>query len=94
MLITQIKKFFIGAFGDMKRSAAAQHELDRAEFAATRAESRAAFEKHRGHNTFAAAKAASGERRASQETAREERLADAQRRIAEANARTEAARKH
>ncbi len=39
-----IKQFFINAFKDIKRSASAQHEVDRAEFEAAKAESRARYE--------------------------------------------------
>lgn len=49
--------FFKIAFQDMKESAKAQHEVDKANFEAVKAESRANFEKNRGHNTFAKAKA-------------------------------------
>ncbi|MBQ5833399.1 MAG: hypothetical protein IIW36_01180 [Clostridia bacterium] len=52
-----IKAFFKRAFSDMKESAKAQHEADRAELAAVRAESRAQFEENRGRNTYAKAKA-------------------------------------
>jgi len=45
------------AFKDMKASAKAQHEVDRAEFEAVKAESRANFEENRGRNTFKKAKA-------------------------------------
>lgn len=36
-----IKKFFQNAFNDMKESAKAQHEVDKAEFQAVKAESKA-----------------------------------------------------
>lgn len=36
----------------MKSSAKAQHEIDRAEFEAIKAESRANFEENRGHNSI------------------------------------------
>lgn len=52
-----IKAFFKSAFADMKESAKAQHEADRAELAAVKAESRAQFEENRGRNTYAKAKA-------------------------------------
>lgn len=44
-------------FRDMKKSAAAQHEVDKADFAATKAEARANFEENRVSKTFARAKA-------------------------------------
>ena len=88
-----IKSFFKKAFGDMKASAKAQHEVDRAEFAAAKAEAKASFEENRGRNTFKKAKAdakktwddahMSPAERA--EKAKEEHDA----RIAAANARTE-----
>ncbi len=37
-------EFFKGAFSDMKDSAKAQHEVDKAQFAAARAESKAQWE--------------------------------------------------
>ena len=49
--------FFKKAFQDMKESAAAQHEVDKAQFEQAKAESRANFEENRGHNTLARAKA-------------------------------------
>lgn len=52
-----VKSFFKKAFDDMKESAKAQHEVDKAEFAAAKAEAKANFEENRGHNTFAKAKA-------------------------------------
>lgn len=39
-----IKQFFKNAFSDMKKSAKAQHEVDKANFAATKAEARANWE--------------------------------------------------
>lgn len=39
-----IKKFFQNAFNDMKESAKAQHEVDKAEFQAVKAESKANWE--------------------------------------------------
>ena len=52
-----IKTFFKNAFKDMKASAKAQHEVDKAEFQAAKAEAKANFEENRGRNTFAKAKA-------------------------------------
>ena len=49
--------FLKKAFRDMKESAKAQHEVDKAEFQAAKAEAKANFEENRGHNTFAKAKA-------------------------------------
>lgn len=70
-----IKNFFKKAFGDMKKSAKAQHQVDKAQFEAVKAESRANWEK---------AKMSPSQR---QELMQKER--DAQ--IAEANERTRAA---
>ena len=52
-----IKSFFKKAFGDMKKNAKAQHEVDRANLAAAKAEAKANFEENKFHNTYAAAKA-------------------------------------
>ena len=52
-----VKEFFKNAFSDMKESAKAQHEADKAEFAAAKAEAKANFEENRGHNTLGKAKA-------------------------------------
>ena len=43
-----IKAFFKKAFGDMKESTKAQHEVDKAEFKAAKAEAKANFEENRG----------------------------------------------
>ena len=92
------------AFRSMKESAKAQHEVDKAEFAAAKAESKAFFEENRGRNTNAGAKAdakqvwddahmSPSERAAAEQEAREERIAAAQARVEAANARYEAAKK-
>jgi hypothetical protein len=39
-----VKEFFKNAFNDMKKSAKAQHEVDKANFAAVKAESKANWE--------------------------------------------------
>ena len=99
-----IKKFFKKAFSDMKESAKAQHEVDKAEFEAVKAESKANFEENRGRNTFAKAKADAkknwddahmnpAERAAMEQEARDERIAEAKERTAQANARYEEAKK-
>lgn len=49
-------KFFKDAFRDMGESAKAQHEVDKANFAAAKAEAKANFEENRGTNTFKKAK--------------------------------------
>ena len=97
-------EFFKKAFQDMKESAKAQHEVDRAEFQAAKAEAKANFEKNRGRNTFAKAKADAkkswddahmtpSERAAKEQEARDARIADAKARTEAANARYEAAKK-
>ena len=50
------ENFFKRAFRDMKESAKAQHEVDKANFAVAKAEARANFEENRGSNTFKRAK--------------------------------------
>ena len=92
-----MKEFFKKAFGDMKESAKKQHEVDKANFNAVKAESRANFEENRGKNTFAKAKA---DAKASWEAAKmspkerqEEIKEEQQKQIKEANARKEAAEK-
>ena len=99
-----IKSFFKKAFGDMKASAKAQHEVDKAEFAAAKAEAKANFEENRGRNTFAKAKAdakkhwddahmSSSERAAKEQEAHDARIAEANARVEAANARYDAAKK-
>ena len=99
-----IKAFFGKAFSDMKESAKAQHEVDKAEFAAAKAEAKANFEENRGHNTFAKAKAIGkqswddahmtpSERAAKMQEERDAKIDEAHAGIEEANARYEAAKK-
>lgn len=99
-----VKNFFKKAFSDMKQNAKAQHEVDKAEFAAVKAESKANFEENRGRNTFAKAKAdakkswddahmSPSERAAKEQEARDARIAEANERTAQANARYEEAKK-
>ncbi|MBR2623170.1 MAG: hypothetical protein IKD15_02980 [Clostridia bacterium] len=99
-----IKAFFKKAFGDMKQGAKAQHEVDKAEFQAVKAESRANFEENRGRNTYAKAKADAKkhwddahmtpeERAEKMQEERNAKIAAANQRTEEANARYEAAKK-
>ena len=92
------------AFSDMKKSAKAQHEVDKAEFKAAKAEAKANFEENRAHNTYAKAKADAkknwddahmtpSERAAKEQKARESRIAEAKARSEAADARYEAAKK-
>ncbi|MBQ7319859.1 MAG: hypothetical protein IJW97_06775 [Clostridia bacterium] len=99
-----IISFFRNAFADMRASAKAQHEVDKAEFAAVKAESKASFEENRGRNTYRKAKAdakkhwddahmSPSERAAREQEARDARIAEAQARVEQANARCDAAKK-
>ena len=99
-----IKEFFKKAFSDMKKSTKAQHEVDKAEFAAAKAEARANFEENRGRNTFAKAKAdakknwddahmSPSERSAKMQEERDAKIAEANARIDAANARYNEAKK-
>jgi len=93
-----IKAFFKKAFSDMKESAKAQHEVDKAEFAAAKAEAKANFEENRGHNTYRKAKEdakrhwddahmSPSERAAKMQEEREAKIAKANERTEAANAR-------
>ena len=97
-------EFLKKAFNDMKESAKAQHEVDKANFEAAKAESKANFEENRGHNTFSKAKADAkkswydahmtpSERRAKKQAEREEQIKEANARTATAKERYEAAKK-
>lgn len=96
--------FLKKAFQDMKESARAQHEVDKANFEAVKAESKANFEENRFHNTYARAKEnakktwdeahmSPSERAANMQAEREEQIAAAKERTAAAKERYEAARK-
>ncbi len=96
--------FLKKAFSDMKESAMAQHEVDKAEFNAVKAESRASFEENRGKNTYAKAKAdakkswddahmSPTERASADQKVRDEKIAEAKARTEQANARYDAAKK-
>ena len=100
----QTAGFFRKAFRDMKESAKAQHEVDKAEFAAAKAEAKANFEENRGRNTFAKAKAhakkswddahmSPSERAAKMQQERNARITAANARTAAANERYGAAKK-
>ena len=52
-----IKKFFKDAFSDMKESAKAQHEVDKANFQVVKTQAKLNFEENRGKNTYKKAKA-------------------------------------
>lgn len=96
--------FMKKAFQDMKESAKQQHEVDKANFEAVKAESKANFEENRGRNTFAKAKADAkknwddahmtpSERNAKMKAEREAQIAAANERTEAANKRYEAAKK-
>lgn len=99
-----ILSFFKNAFSDMKRSARAQHQVDKAQLEAVKAEARASFEENRFHNTYAKAKRdgkkswedakrSAAQRAAKEQECRDAKLAAARERTDAANARYEAARK-
>ena len=81
-----IKSFFKNAFSDMKESAKEQHKVDKANLAAVKAESKA---------NFAEAKAMGNPEthKAMMQEARNEQIAEANKRRAEAEARMDAAKK-
>ena len=75
-----IKTFFKNAFADMKASAKAQHEVDKANMAATKAESRAQWEEAKAMGDPA-------RRNAVMQAQRDEQITEANKRKAEAEAR-------
>ena len=81
-----IKAFFKKAFGDMKESTKAQHEVDKANFAAAKAESKAQWEEAKAMSKPAT-------RKKMMQAQRDEQIAAAQQRQAEARARIDAAKK-
>lgn len=102
--IEKKESFLKRAFNDMKESAKAQHEVDKANFAAAKAESKANFEENRGYNTYARAKAdakktwdeahmSPSERAAKMQEEREQQIAEANARIEAANERYNAAKR-
>ncbi len=76
-ILTSIKDFFKNAFSDMAESAKAQHEVDKAQFAAAKAEARANFEQAR-------AMGRPETRKKLEQQAREEKISEAYGRIREA----------
>lgn len=79
-----VKKFFKDAFDDMKESTKAQHEVDKANFAATKAESKANWEE---------AKMSPSQRQEKMQAERDAQIAKANERKADAEARIDAAKK-
>ena len=97
------ENFFKKAFREMGESAKAQHEVDKANFAAAKAEAKANFEENRFTNSLARAKAQTkqswddahmspAERTAKTREEQKKQIEEANARIAEANARYEAAK--
>ena len=104
-LLEKIGQFFANAFSDMKESAKAQHELDKANFEAVKAESKANFEENRFHNSLARAKEqgkkswedakmSPSERTKKMQDEREAKLKEAHERKAAAEERYEKAKKN
>ena len=102
--VKEMANFFKKAFDDMKESAKAQHEVDKANFEAVKAESKASFEENRAHNTFAKAKAdakkswddahmSPSERSVKMQEERDAQISEAKSRTAAANGRYDAAKK-
>lgn len=85
------ENFFKKAFREMGESAKAQHEVDKANFRAAKAEAKANFEENRGSNTFKRAKAMAkqswDDAHMSPAERREKTLAEQQKQIEEANER-------
>ena len=81
-----IKTFFKNAFADMKADAKAQHEVDKANMAATKAESKAQWEEAKAMSKPATHKKM-------MQAQRDEQIAAAQQRQAEAQARIDATKK-
>ena len=80
-----VKEFFKNAFSDMKESAKAQHEVDNANFAAAKAESKAQWEE-------AKALGNPNRRKAVMQAQRDEQIAQANERKAAAEERINAAK--
>jgi len=79
-----IRNFFKNAFNDMKESAKEQHQADRANFAAAKAESKAQFEEAKAMGRPETMKKIQKEQRDAQIQEANERIAAAQKRIDEA----------
>ena len=80
-----IKAFFKKAFSDMKESTKAQHEVDKANFAAAKAEAKANWEE---------AKMTPAQRQAKMQEERDAQIAEANERKAAADARIQRAKKN
>ncbi|MBE5755097.1 MAG: hypothetical protein E7341_00245 [Clostridiales bacterium] len=102
-IFKKIGRFFKKSFSDMGESAKAQHEVDKANLAAVKAESKANFEENRGTNTFRKAKEIGkqswddahmtpAERTAKTREEQQKQIEEANARIKAANERYEAAK--
>ena len=80
-----IRQFFKKAFSDMKEDAKAQHEVDKANFAAAKAESKAQWEE---------AKMTPSQRREKMQKDREAQIAEAKEREAAAQKSIDAVKKN
>lgn len=80
----KIKEFFKGAFSDMKEDAKAQHEVDKANFAAAKAESKANFEEAKAMSKPETRKAMMQAERDAEIEAANKRRAEAEERIEKA----------
>ena len=80
-----IRQFFKKAFSDMKEDAKAQHEVDKANFAAAKAESKAQWEE---------AKMTPSQRREKMRKDREAQIAEAKEREAAVQKRIDAVKKN
>ncbi len=78
-----VKDFFQNAFNDMKESAKAQHEVDKADFATAKAEAKARWEEAKAMGKPETLKAM-------MQSDRDKQIADAKSRQAEAQARIDA----
>ena len=79
-----IRNFFKNAFNDMKESAKEQHQADRANFAAAKAESKAQFEEAKAMGRPETMKKIQKKQRDAQIQEANERIAAAQKRTDEA----------
>ena len=85
MKTLSVKEFFHNAFEDMKESAKAQHEVDKANLNAVKAESKAQFEEAKAMGNPKTGKEM-------MQSERDEQIAAAKKRQAEAHARIDAAK--
>ena len=102
-IFKKIGRFFKKSFSDMGEGAKAQHEVDKANLAAAKAEAKANFEENRGTNTLAKAKAQAkqswddahmtpAERTTKTREEQKKQIEEANERIKAANERYEAAK--